>query len=111
MGHLRKICSILSDYGTLKNCRIMGLIGFWDRTGDFNINLLKHSTHPTTGAYLDLLLENGFLPLITLPTRIQNSSSSLWDHIATNISDTRYDANVIITDISDDFPLFYIWQK
>ena len=76
--------------------------------GDFNINLLKHSTHPTTGAYLDLLLENGFLPLITLPTRIQNSSASLLDHIATNISDTRYDANVIITDISDHFPLLYI---
>ena len=76
--------------------------------GDFNINLLKHSSHQNTGAYLDLLLENGFLPLITLPTRIQNSSASLLDHIATNISDTRYDSNVIITDISDHFPVLYI---
>ena len=29
---MKKIRGILSDYGTLKNCRIMGLVGFWDRT-------------------------------------------------------------------------------
>ena len=29
---MKKIRGILSDYGTLKNCRIMGLVGFWNRT-------------------------------------------------------------------------------
>ena len=50
-----------------------------------NINLLKHSTHLETGLYLDTLLENSLLPLITLPTRIVQNSATLLDHISTNI--------------------------
>ena len=32
---MKKIRGILSDYGTPKNCRIMGPVGFWDRTDEF----------------------------------------------------------------------------
>ena len=58
--------------------------------------------------YLDTLLEQGILPLITLPTRIFNRSASLIAHIATNISDDSYDTGIIVSDISDHFPVFYI---
>ena len=62
--------------------------------GDLNINLLKHSTHADTGIYLDTLLENGYLPLITLPTRISNKNATLIDHISTNINDAYFDLNI-----------------
>jgi hypothetical protein len=76
--------------------------------GDFNIDLLKSDSHSGSGVYLDTLLEQGILPLITLPTRIMNRSASLIDHISTNISDDCYDTGIIISDISDHFPVFYI---
>ena len=57
---------------------------------------------------LDTLLENIFLPLITLPTRIAGSSATLLDHIVTNIADDTYDSGILLSDISDHFPVFYI---
>ena len=73
-----------------------------------NINLLNHANHIETGLYLDTLLENSFLPLITLPTRIAGSSATLLDHIVTNIADDAYDSGIILSDISYHFPVFYI---
>ena len=73
-----------------------------------NINLLNHANHIDTGLYLDKLLENSFLPLIALPTRIAGSSASLLDHIVTNIADDTHDSGIILSDISDYFPVFYI---
>ena len=76
--------------------------------GDMNTNLLNHTNHIDTGLYLDTLLENSFLPLISLPTRIAGSSATLLDHIVTNIADDTYDSGNILSDISDHFPVFYI---
>ena len=76
--------------------------------GDLNINLLNHASHSDTSIYLDNLFEHGFLPLITLPSRISNNNATLIDHICTNITDTCYDSGLIISDISDHFPVFYI---
>ena len=76
--------------------------------GDLNIDLLKYETHPETGAYVDTLFQNGLLPLITLPTRIENRKASIIDHISTNIIDDNYDTGIIISDISDHFPVFYV---
>ena len=59
--------------------------------GNMDINLLKHTNHINTGLYLDTLIENSFLPLITLPTRIAGSSATLLDHIVINIADDAYD--------------------
>ena len=70
--------------------------------------MLKHSTHLETGSYLDTLLENSLLPLITLPTRIAHNSATLLNHIRTNICDDNLDSGIIISDISDHFPIFYI---
>ena len=58
--------------------------------------MLKHSTHLETGLYLDALLENSVLPLITLPTRIVHNSATLLDHIITNICDDNFDSGIII---------------
>jgi len=68
--------------------------------------LLFKVTHTET--YLDTLLENSFLPLITLPTRIGLNSVIILDHICTNIADDSYDSGFIVLDISDHFPGLYI---
>ena len=61
-----------------------------------------------TETYLDTLLENSFLPLITLPTRIGLNSVTILDHICTNIADDSFDSGIIVSDISDHFPGLYI---
>jgi len=71
-----------------------------------NINLLNHANHIETGLYLDTLLENSFLPLINLTTRIAVFSATLLDHIVTNIADDTYDSGIILSDISEHFPVF-----
>ena len=76
--------------------------------GDVNIDLLKTGSHSESGVYLDTLLENGLLPLVTLPTRKGNRCASIIDHISTNIVDDSYDVGIIISDISDHFPVFYV---
>ena len=48
--------------------------------GDLNINLLNHDNHVGTSNYLNILLNFGQLPLITLPSRVTGHSFSLLDH-------------------------------
>ena len=73
-----------------------------------NIDLLKSNSHNESDTYLDTLLQNGFLQLVTLPTRIGNRSATIIDHISTNFSDDNFDTGIIISDISDHFPVFYV---
>ena len=53
-------------------------------TGDTNINLLKCSEHKPSTDYFDALLSNGFIPKITVPTRVTHKSATLIDHIFVN---------------------------
>ena len=76
--------------------------------GDFNIDLLKFSIHGDTANYLDSILNYSLLPLITLPTRIIHNSATLIDNIITTSQDDRYDTGIIISDISDHLPVYYI---
>jgi hypothetical protein len=55
-----------------KNCYIMG---------DFNLDLLNHSSHQFTNEFLDIMYANSFSPLITLPTRLTSHSATLIDVI------------------------------
>ena len=52
--------------------------------GDININFFSYNTHRQTSDYLDMLLNLGFMPMITKATRITNHSATLIDHIYTN---------------------------
>jgi len=77
-------------------------------TGDFNLNLLKHDVHSDTGCFLNGLLHDSFMPLITRPTRFSETSSTLIDNIFTNKIFDKYISGTLITDISDHLPIFYI---
>ena len=48
--------------------------------GDFNIDLIdSQNTH--VEQYVDTILQNSFIPCITIPTRITDHSTTLLDHI------------------------------
>ena len=49
--------------------------------GDMNIDLLKFEIHRRTDDYLNNLFSHRFLPVISKPTRVTNTSATLIDHI------------------------------
>ena len=108
-GNIREFNSILDDLlshlktnvNTKKASEILLM-------GDFNINLIKHDSHIPTSEYLDILLSHGQKPLISLPTRITNTSSSLIDHISTNTIENDLDSGIIYSTISDHLATFHI---
>ena len=53
--------------------------------GDININLLNYNRDNQTSDYLDMLLDLGYMPLITKATRITDHTATLIDHIYTNV--------------------------
>ena len=75
---------------------------------DFNINLLNFSTHPETAEYADLHMSQQLLPMITKPTHIYNSGASLIDHIFVSPTNNPVTTGVLVCDISDHFPTFYV---
>ncbi|XP_077968768.1 uncharacterized protein LOC144422802 [Styela clava] len=74
--------------------------------GDWNIDLLGQSTDLATMKYIDTHLANLSLPLITKPTRVTRTSSTLIDNIFTNAINYDLSSFVILTDISDHYPQF-----
>ena len=58
-----------------KNCYLMG---------DFNLNLLSHNSHATTGEFLDVMFSRSFVPLIRRLTRLTSHTATPIDNIFTN---------------------------
>ena len=68
--------------------------------GDFNIDLLKINTKIHYNTFYNNLMAAGYLPRISLPTRVTNHSATLLD----NIFSTEFgnnDSGVIVNNISD----------
>ena len=78
--------------------------------GDWNMNLLAYDSHNDTTSCIDTLYSYGYSPLINRPTRVTNSSATIIDNIFTNNHDATVDAfqGILVTDISDHFPIFHI---
>ena len=49
--------------------------------GDININLLNYNRDNQTSDYLDMLLDLGYMPLITKATCVTDHTATLIDHI------------------------------
>ena len=77
--------------------------------GDFDIYLLKYDAHRGTSLFLDCLHEHALVPLITKPTRFTSDSSLLIDNICTTKPNNVMLSGILITDISDHPPVFYIF--
>ena len=77
--------------------------------GDFNINLLDLERHLPSSEYLDSLYSYSLFPLITKPTRITHSTSTLIDNIFLNdISLINTINGILFSEISDHFPIFTV---
>ena len=68
--------------------------------GDYNINLLSVHSDEHSGSYLDGVLSSGFLPSITLPTRLSDNST-LIDNIFVNKQDIINITGILSNEISD----------
>lgn len=76
--------------------------------GDMNLDLLKFADHNKTNDYLEQNFSQGFIPMITKPTRITPHSATLIDHMFTNIKGITANSGILITDLSDHFGIFSI---
>lgn len=74
--------------------------------GDFNIDLLQQSNSLIADNFLTSLSLGGFIPSITLPTRITSSSASLIDNFYINFPQSLIRSGILIDDISDHLPIF-----
>jgi hypothetical protein len=78
-------------------------------TGDFNYNLFNIQHHEETNHFYNIMTSNSFRTITTKPTRITDNSSTLIDHIWINdMSPSKIESKIVITDITDHLPIFYI---
>ena len=75
--------------------------------GDFNIDLLKCSFNDDSQYFLNCMNSLSFIPLISKPTRITDTSATLIDNIFTN-NPIDFISGNILTPISDHYPNFLI---
>ena len=74
----------------------------WYIMGDLNIDVLKRGSSLFTG-YMEILSLFGCEQVITEPTRMTPGSSSLIDHVISNVSDLIQESGVICAGLSDHF--------
>ena len=77
-------------------------------TGDFNINLLNITTNKQITEFLELWMSTGYIPQLTLPTRVTLNTATLIDNIFTKTSHTDIitEKGIITSDLSDHYPSF-----
>ena len=79
--------------------------------GDFNIDLLKLNSNNNYNMLFDNVISSGFVPKITLPTRICDTSSTLIDNVYTNTIDKKHTSGILIRPISDHQMYFCILNE
>ena len=80
-------------------------------TGDFNFDLLKISDHSATSNFYDKVTSNLLIPLITIPTKINNKNNTLIDNIFTNQFNPDIISGNLTVNISDHLPSFMITPR
>ena len=88
--------------------RVLGLLRGTDAyiLGDFNVDLLRSGTHGPTSDYLGEFTSGGFYPLISLPTRLKDTTATLIDNIWTNNLEARIGSGLVTVRLSDHLPVF-----
>lgn len=75
--------------------------------GDVNLNLAKIHNNNYVNQYIDLLMSFGCVQVITKPTRVTMNSASIIDHIITNCNNVTHTTGILLSDLSDHFPIIY----
>ena len=73
---------------------------------DWNLDLIKHHCHESTGEFLEIMYSRMFFPLITCPTRLTSNTATLIDNIFTNNLNNFSVSGLMFCDISDHLPNF-----
>ena len=83
--------------------------------GDLNIDGMKVAENKHVEKFFHMLMNNNYLPLITKPTRVQDTSISIIDHVIINSkvieSDTKVKSGVLYSSITDHLPVFLSIQE
>ena len=74
--------------------------------GDININLLKIEKNENSRNYANSLISSSCKCLINIPTRVNINSATLLDHAYTSLLKNILLRGVLVTDISDHYPIF-----
>ena len=77
--------------------------------GDWNLDLINHHCHDTTGELLETMYSRMFFPLITRPTRITSNTATLIDNIFANNFNNFSVSGLLFCDISDHLPIFTLF--
>ena len=71
--------------------------------GDFNIDITACNQSFIAQNYINLLSSKGYFPIVTKPTRVTGTSSTIIDHIITNDMSHRLSPMIVKTDVSDHY--------
>src|SRR5271155_2384580 len=93
------ICDLLSIITARYKKKIIMLMG------DFNINLLISDLCPDSSDFLNTMNTFSLSPVISLPTRVTNTSSTLLDNFFVSVPYCRGSSAAIYSDISDHYPI------
>ena len=98
---LSEFCkSFESTIEKLNSRKLMYYIG-----GDFNADLLKSNSDINIKDFMNLTYILGCIPLITHPTRITTTSSTILDHVYTNNVVGEHKSFILVEDVSDHLPV------
>ena len=75
--------------------------------GDFNLNVLEVANNKFIAEYIETVFSFGFLQLVTRPTRINENSATIIDHILTNCNIQEHETTIICSKLSDHFPIVH----
>ena len=80
--------------------------------GDINIDGLRIAHNENVKGFFSTILDHGFFPMITLPTRIQHDKCTNIDHIIVNMefikNSSKRQPGILFHDISDHLPTFLV---
>jgi hypothetical protein len=80
--------------------------------GDFNLDLLKYKSHNPTNDFINLNFALSYTPQINRPTRITSDTATIIDNLFSNLPLQNDCTNgIILTDLSDHFPIFTLISK
>ena len=73
--------------------------------GDINIDLLRYGKDLKVNRYVNEITSLGCIIPIDKPTRLTETSSTIIDHFYTNELLTSIDSKIILSDVTDHFPI------
>ena len=79
--------------------------------GDFNLNALDFENYKKEQKFIKLMFRYGMIPAINKPTRVTANTTTVMDHIITNlIIDTDFKTRILKSCISDHFAIMLAFQ-